>query len=74
MNIYEEIVRKLKSRGAKGAITQNSEFKKMGLDSLDLMDLIVELEDTLDIRIDDEQLLSLKTISDLLQVIQELKK
>ncbi|AJM72102.1 MULTISPECIES: acyl carrier protein [Mycoplasma] len=74
MNIYDEIVKKLKSKGAKGSININSEFKKMGLDSLDLMDLIVELEDKLDIRIDDDALLSIKTVSDLLNVIEELKK
>ena len=74
MNIYEQIVKELKAKGAKGSITKTTEFKSLGLDSLDLMDMIVELEDKLDIRVPDDKLTSLRTISDLMDVIEELKK
>ncbi|UKS53925.1 acyl carrier protein [Mycoplasma feriruminatoris] len=73
MTIYNQIIKELKSRGAKGNITKDSEFKSLGLDSLDLMDMVVTLEEKLNIRISDEQLLSLRTIEDLLKVIEELQ-
>ncbi|WFQ90017.1 acyl carrier protein [Mycoplasma feriruminatoris] len=73
MTIYNQIIKELKNRGAKGNITKDSEFKSLGLDSLDLMDMVVTLEEKLNIRISDEQLLSLRTIEDLLKVIEELQ-
>lgn len=73
MNIYDEIVKALKARGVKVALNKNSEFKNIGIDSLDLMDMVVTLEDQLSIHIPDDKLLAIKTIGDLLEIIEELK-
>lgn len=73
MNIYDEIVKALKARGVKVALNKNSEFKNIGIDSLDLMDMVVTLEDQLSIHIPDDKLLEIKTIGDLLKIIEELK-
>ncbi|ATZ18567.1 acyl carrier protein [Williamsoniiplasma somnilux] len=73
MNIYEEILKALKKAGAKGTLDKNTRFANVGVDSLDLMDMIVKLEDTLEIRVPDDELLTIKTIEDLLNIIEKLK-
>ncbi|AUB31994.1 acyl carrier protein [Spiroplasma floricola] len=74
MNYFEEIKKALVNKGAKGTISTNTEFKSMGLDSLDLMDMIVTLEEKLNISISDDDLLSMKKVSDLLEVIEKITK
>jgi len=74
MNYQELIVKELKKHGAKGELSPTSEFKNMGIDSLDLMDMIVQLEEELDISVPDDDLLNLKTIDDLVKLVTELKK
>ncbi|WP_339030208.1 MULTISPECIES: acyl carrier protein [unclassified Spiroplasma] len=74
MNYFEEIKKALLNKGAKGTITNKTEFKSMGLDSLDLMDMIVTLEEKLNITVSDEDLLDIKKVSDLLEIIEKLKK
>jgi len=74
MNYQEIIITKLKKSGAKGDLSPTSKFKNMGIDSLDLMDMIVQLEDQLNISVPDDDLLNLETIDDLVKLIAELKK
>ncbi|QHX36967.1 acyl carrier protein [Spiroplasma sp. BIUS-1] len=74
MNYFEEIKKALLNKGAKGTISNNTEFKAMGLDSLDLMDMIVTLEEKLNISISDDELLEIKKVSDLLEVVEKLTK
>ncbi|AGR41570.1 phosphopantetheine-binding protein [Spiroplasma taiwanense] len=74
MNYFEEIKSALMKKGAKGSITNATDFKTMGLDSLDLMDMIVLLEEKLNITISDDELMSIKVVGDLLNVIENLKK
>lgn len=72
MNINNEIIKELKSRGVKVALTKNTEFSKMSIDSLDLMDMITILEEKLNIFVSDDALLSIKTIGDLEKEIEKL--
>lgn len=74
MKIFEEIVKGLKKAGTKEIINKSTKFSSMGIDSLDLMDLVVHLEEKLSIHIPDDKLLTLETVGDLLTVIEELKK
>jgi acyl carrier protein len=74
MNYQDLIIKTLKKRGAKGELNSNSEFKNMGIDSLDLMDMIVELEDKLEIRVPDDELENIRTIKDLTALVDKLKK
>ncbi|QEH62240.1 acyl carrier protein [Spiroplasma chinense] len=74
MNYFEEIKKSLVAKGAKGSITKDSVFKAMGLDSLDLMDMIVLLEDELNITFSDEQMSDINTVNDLITTIEELVK
>ncbi len=47
-------------------------LKKIGIDSLDLLDMVVELEDIYKIEIDDATLLKINTVQDLVTAIEEL--
>lgn len=49
-------------------------FKELGVDSLDLFDVISTIEEKLQIHLSDETLANLKVLSDLVIAVQELKK
>ncbi|AXK51395.1 acyl carrier protein [Spiroplasma alleghenense] len=74
MKYFEEIKKALKQKGAKGEINKDTLFKNLGLDSLDLMDLVVELEENLGFTIPDDELPGIQTIGQLEKIIAELKK
>lgn len=44
----------------------------LGADSLDVMDLIIELEETYDVKIEDSKLKTIKTVGDIVAVVDEL--
>jgi acyl carrier protein len=73
MKHFDEIKKALVARGAKGQITKDSNFSDLGIDSLDLMDMVVDIEERLNIMVSDEALTSMKKINDLLVIIDELK-
>lgn len=74
MKIYDEIIKALKARGIKQNLTKNTNFKDIGLDSLDLMDMVVRMEKELKIQIPDDELMSMKTIGDLVTVVEKLMR
>ncbi len=49
----------------------STEIKLLGLDSLDLVELVMEIEDALNIKIPDEELTNIKTIDDLFKIIED---
>ncbi|KAF5273746.1 hypothetical protein FQR65_LT17088 [Abscondita terminalis] len=67
MKHFEDIKKALIEKGAKGSITKESNFRDLGIDSLDLMDLVLALEDKLSITISDDELMAMKAIEDLLK-------
>ncbi|WP_164121632.1 acyl carrier protein, partial [Sharpea azabuensis] len=48
-----------------------SEFKALGIDSLDLVDLVFQLEEELNTQFEDEELMQIKTVRDLCQLIDK---
>lgn len=67
-----EIVKKALEPKVKGKeITKNSTFKELGLDSLDLVEVVLEVEELLDYKFKDEDLISLKSIQDVLDKVGE---
>ena len=44
----------------------------LGADSLDIMDLIIELEDTFGVKIEDSRAKAIKTVGDIVAVVDEL--
>ncbi len=67
-------IKKFLKKYTKVEITLNSNIKKIGLDSLDLIDLIMEAEEKFSIQIPDDELLKIQTIKDLVDKIQNSKK
>lgn len=47
-------------------------FEKLGLDSLDAVDMLVHIEDKLGIRVSSEQMEKLKTLNDVYLMVHEL--
>ncbi len=64
--ILEELKKFLKNKN----LNLNDNLRNLGIDSLDLLDLILEAEDKFDIRIEDDELLNLETINDVVKVIK----
>ena len=71
MNCFEEfkkiIVTKVKDADK---ITMDSELKDLGLDSLDLLEIVTDGEEVFNIRFEDEELLSFKTVGDVVRCAQ----
>lgn len=74
MNYFEEVKKGLIAKGAKGNITKDSDLTMIGIDSLDLMDSVVELEKKYNIQLSDDTLMSIKTVNDIIVAIEELVK
>lgn len=74
MDYTQEIIKELKKHGAKGDLNENTVLTAVGIDSLDLMDMVIDLEDRLGISVPDEELQNFKTIGELNQLIIKLKK
>lgn len=65
--IKEGLADKLKCK----ELTMDSEFKALGIDSLDLVDLVFQLEEELNTQFEDEELMQIKTVRDLCQLIDK---
>lgn len=74
MNYFEEIKKALIKKGIKISISKDTKFEDMDIDSLDLMDMVVTLEEKLNITVPDEKLVELKKVDDLILLVEELKK
>ena len=51
-------------------LTRESNFKDLGLDSLDLVDLVYQFEEELGVQFEDEELAGLKTVQDVVNLIE----
>ena len=74
-----DVIRKVESILAKklkiNSVDENKELKELGLDSLDVVEVLLDLEDELGVKFESEELKSLKKVSDLYQAIElKLKK
>ncbi|MBQ3199965.1 MAG: acyl carrier protein [Firmicutes bacterium] len=54
-----------------GDISLNTTFEDMALDSLDVVQMVMAIEEAFDIEIDDDDVDGLKTIGDLVEYIEE---
>ena len=73
MNYFDKIKERLDSKIKDKDITVDTSFKDLGVDSLDLVDLVFELEEELGVTFEDDELLQLKTIQDLLDLLDSKK-
>lgn len=69
MNIKNDIIKKLQKITTK-KITENSLISDLKIDSLDLVELVVDIEKQYNVFIPDEKLSSIKTINDIFVVFE----
>ncbi len=66
----EKIIEEIKTFLKKDSINITDNLRDLGIDSLDLLDFILEAEEKFDIKIEDDELLNLNTISDVVALIK----
>ena len=77
MNYFEQIKERLSSQLGvdKNKITMDTlVMEDLGADSLDLVELFMTIEDELDIAISDEDAVNIKTIGDLVAILEKYSK
>lgn len=73
MEIKKEVYKKLKKLTNK-KFNDESEIFSIGIDSLDLVELVTDVEEELEIQISDEDLESIKKVGDIAKVLENNKK
>lgn len=58
----------------KNDITLDSSFKALGVDSLDMLEIVMKIEEQFGIEIDDEQAAKIKTVAEAVDKIGQLQK
>jgi acyl carrier protein len=67
----EELVKKiLMRRGFGENVTTTTRMDELNADSLTLMEMAMELEDALKVSVSDEQMESVKTVGDFIELVQ----
>lgn len=66
------IVAQKRLRASVDEASLNKPFKELGLDSLDVFDVIVALEDKLGVKLPDDVMMGLKSVNDLVAALQKL--
>lgn len=73
MDTLEMIKSKLGDKLHGQELTLQSTFKDFNLDSVDLVDLVCDIEDELGCEFTDDELMELKTIADVVDLIESKK-
>lgn len=74
MNTIDEIRKSFAERIHKDHIDDNMTLKELGLDSLDVVELCLDLEDRYHIQFETDELSSFKTVGDLFAAIEKKTK
>lgn len=68
---YKEKLEKIITKISKNkTITPETSLKELGLDSLDLVEVLMEVEEELDIQFEEDEMLNLKTVQDVYNSIE----
>jgi acyl carrier protein len=73
MNTFEMIKKELEPKLKGKELTLESTFKDVNLDSFDLADLVYQMEEALNIVFEEDELMSLKTVGDVVKLIDSKK-
>ncbi|WP_314793884.1 acyl carrier protein [Eggerthia catenaformis] len=71
MEYFDRIKEVLNDKLHGKELTLDSSFRDLGIDSLDLVDLVFELEEEIGVEFEDEELISITTVKDLLTLIDK---
>ena len=70
MNIQEKIANIFTKYSKNADINSDTSLKDLGLDSLDLVEVLMDIEEEFGIEFEDEEMVSLKSVSDVLAIIE----
>lgn len=75
MNTIETLQQAIKKELGRdlGTLTKDTSFEELALDSLDVVQMVMAIEEAFDIEIDDDDVENLKTIGQLLDYIEARK-
>ena len=71
MDARKVVIEVLSKRCDVSSINENDNLKSLGLDSLDLVEAMLEIEDELGINFKNEEIEQCKTLGDILNIIDE---
>lgn len=71
MNYKDEIFKMIKEKTTKN-FDENTSIRDLGLDSIDMVEMIADFEDKFNIEIPSEKINSIKTIKNLLDIIDKI--
>lgn len=74
MTIKEEVLQGLKDKLALSNIDENSRLQDLGIDSLDVVEYLLEIEERYNVEFPPEEMANLKTINDLVNLIETKRK
>ncbi len=69
MDLKNEVIANFK-KITKKEVTLDSDIKSLGLDSLDIVDLLMDLEDKYGVEFENEEMTSLTTVNDVVKAIE----
>lgn len=72
MKFKDEIFKIIKSKTSK-SFDESTNIRELGLDSIDMIEMITDFEESFNIAIPSEKINGIKTIRDLLDVVDSLK-
>jgi acyl carrier protein len=73
MNYLQEFTKLLQKRVGNKVIDENSNLRSLGIDSLDLVEIVLEVEDMYDVSFESDELNSFKTVKDVITAIEKRK-
>ena len=75
MNTIETLQQAIKKELGRdlGTLTKDTSFEELALDSLDVVQMVIAIEEAFDIEIDDDDVENLKTVGQLLDYIEARK-
>ena len=75
MNTIETLQQAIKKELGRdlGTLTKDNSFEELALDSLDVVQMVMAIEEAFDIEIDDDDVENLKTVGQLLDYIEARK-
>ena len=73
MNYLESITKVLEPKLKGKTLTENSVFTELGIESIDLVDLVFQMEEELQIQFEDDELTQIKTVGDLIKLVEAKK-
>ena len=71
MNIQEQVLEGLKKVVNGKEVTLESNLKELGLDSFDVVDMLMDLEEKFGIEFENEEMMAFQGVNDIFKVIEK---